>query len=142
MKKEVTRVTKKRKLSIQKIFNLISAMFILACIIFYGSRFVKLYKENNKTEETKTIADNIKDNNENNKNFKNINGTYYFNGKDSNNYIQYSNILFRIIRINKDNSITAVSDNSLTALANGENKEFKDSYINMWLNDQNKDNTY
>lgn len=134
-------VRKKRKISIQKIFNLISAMFILACIIFYGARFIKLYKENNHTEETKTLADNIKENNEDNKNFKNINGSYYFYGTESNNYIKYSNLMFRIIRINKDNTITAVSENSLTALANGENKDFNESYLNMWLNNQNKDNT-
>ena len=141
MKKEVTRVRKVRKLSFQKIFNLMSAMFILACIIFYGSRFIKLYKENNHTEETKTLADNIKDNNKDNDNFKNINGTYYFNGKDVNNYIKYSNLTFRIIKVNTDNTITAISENSLTALASGENKEFKDSYLNMWLNNQNKENT-
>ena len=40
----------KKKLSIQKIFNLISFMFLLACVIFYGGRFIKLYIENNKVE--------------------------------------------------------------------------------------------
>ena len=40
---------KKRKISFQKIFNLISLAFILACCIFYGTRFIKLYLEYNKS---------------------------------------------------------------------------------------------
>ena len=45
MKKEVNNVRRKRKLNFQKIFNLVSATFILACCIFYGTRFIKLYIE-------------------------------------------------------------------------------------------------
>ena len=61
MKKEVNNTRKKRKLNFQKIFNLISAMFILACCIFYGTRFLKLYIANNKVEKITVLADNIKD---------------------------------------------------------------------------------
>lgn len=128
-------VRKRRKINYQKIFNLVSFMFILACILFYGTRFIKLYLENNKKEEVKVLADNIKDNNE--ENLKNINGDYYFKGQEVNNYIKYSNILFRIIKINKDNTITLVSDKPITSLAKGNNKD----YINNWLNSQDKDNT-
>lgn len=132
-------VKKKRKLNGQKIFNLISFTFILACIIFYGSRFIKLYLENNKKEEIKVIADNIKENNEDI--LQNINGDYYFQGKEVNNYIEYSNILFRIIKVNKDNTITIVSDKPITSLAKGDSKDYTSSYINTWLNNQNKENT-
>lgn len=128
-------VRKRRKINYQKIFNLVSFMFILACILFYGTRFIKLYLENNKKEEVKVLADNIKDNNE--ENLKNINGDYYFKGQEVNNYIKYSNILFRIIKINKDNTITLVSDKPITSLAKGNNTD----YINNWLNSQDKDNT-
>ena len=110
---------KKRKISIQKIFNLVSFMFILACCIFYGSRFIKLYLANNKTEEVKVLADNIKDNNSNNESFKNINGDYYFEGTDINNYLTYSNLTWRIIRVNDDDSVTITLDNSITSLAAG-----------------------
>ena len=139
MNKEVKKVRKKRKLNWQKIFNLISFTFILACIIFYGTRFIKLYLENNKKEEIKVLADNIKDNN--NETLKNINGDYYFTGKDVNNYIKYSNIIFRIIKINKDNTITIVSDKPITSLAKGNNNNYNSSYINSWLNNLNKENT-
>ena len=94
MKKEVNNVRKKRKLNFQKIFNLVSATFILACCIFYGTRFIKLYIENNKVEKITVLADNIKENNKENNNFKQINEDYYFTNEDENNYIKYSNILF------------------------------------------------
>ena len=139
MNKEVKVVKKKRKLNWQKIFNLISFTFILACIIFYGTRFIRLYLQNNKKEEIKVLANNIKDNNEGN--LKNINSDYYFTGKEVNNYVKYSNILFRIIKINKDNSITLISDKPITSLAKGDNNDYKTSYINNWLNNQDKENT-
>ena len=139
MNKEVKVVKKKRKLNWQKIFNLISFTFILVCIIFYGTRFIRLYLQNNKKEEIKVLADNIKDNNEGN--LKNINSDYYFTGKEVNNYVKYSNILFRIIKINKDNSITLVSDKPITSLAKGDNNDYKTTYINNWLNNQDKENT-
>ena len=124
----------KKKLSIQKIFNLISFMFLLACVIFYGGRFIKLYIENNKVEETNSMAKDIKESNNENENFKNINGEYYFNGKDVNNYVSYSNLIWRIIKINTDNSITMTLDNNITSLAEGEPKNYYSSYINKWLN--------
>lgn len=131
---------KKRKLSIQKIFNLISAMFILACCIFYGTRFTRLYLDNNKPEEIKVLADNIKDNNNENSNFKNINGDFYFEGNDVNNYLKYSNLIWRIIKVNSNDTITLVLDNSITSLA-ANSKSYTNSYINMWLNKKNKDYT-
>ena len=126
MNKEVKVIRKKRKISFQKIFNLVSFTFILACCIFYGSRFIKLYLANNKTEEKKVIADNIK---ENNNDLTNINGAYYFSGENPNNYLEYSNITFRIIKINSDKTITAIVENSITSLAAGNQKQFEDSNI-------------
>lgn len=141
MKKESKKRNKDNKLNIQKIFNIISFTFILACCIFYGGRFLKLYLENNKTEELKALADNIKDNNNDNENFKNINGNYYFYGTEINNYVKYSNLTWRIIKVNSDNTITMVLNNSITSLAAGENKNFKDSHLNSWLNNQDRDYT-
>lgn len=137
MNKEVTK-KKKRKINIQKVFNLISFTFLLACIIFYGTRFIKLYTENNKKEKVITFAENIRKENEN---LQNINGSYYFNGDVNNNYLNYSNLNWRILRINEDNTITAILDNSITALAAGKYLNFEDSYINKWLNNQEQEYT-
>ena len=132
---------KKIKISIQKIFNIASFMFILACCVFYGTRFITLYLENNKTEEVKVLADNIKDDNSENESFKNISGNYYFEGTEVNNYIKYSNLTWRIIRVNSNDTVTVVLDNSITSLAAGPSKTYTDSYINMWLNASDKDYT-
>lgn len=128
-----------KKLSFQKLFCFISILFIISCCVFYGTRFIKLYLENRKTEvsEKNTLIKNLKDNNSKNDNFKSVNGQNYFTGKTDSNYLLYSNILWRIIKVNDDNSITAISDNSLTPLAYGKKKLYKDSGIFKWLNKTN-----
>jgi len=125
-----------KKLSIQKIFCFISFIFISTCCIFYGTRFVKLYLKNKEIEiqEANTLVKVIKENNNNKETFKEINKSLYFINDSDNNYLLYSNLLWRIIKINEDNSITAISDNSLTSLAYGKNVTYEDSYINKWLN--------
>ncbi len=138
MSKEVKK--KKRKISIQKIFNIVSGIFILSCILFYGIRFIKLYKANYTVDKVAHIADTIKEKNDGSENFKNINGDFYFHGSDVNNYISYSNLLWRIIKVSSDGSVTITLDNSITSLAKG-NLEFKDSNIYNWLNNTNKEYT-
>lgn len=140
MKKEVKQKRKKRKISTQKIFNLVSFSFILTCILFYGIRFIKLYKENNKVDKISYIKDTIQSNNEGNSNYKNINGDYYFYGSEVNNYISYSNLLWRIIKISSDGTVVISLDNSITSLANN-STNFKDGNIDKWLNKKEKNNT-
>lgn len=140
VKEEKQKRKKKRKISIQKIFNLISFTFILACCIFYGARFITLYLENHELQQIETIADKIRENNKDNPNLKEINKNYYFEGSTVNNYLKYSNLTWRIISVNNDNTVTAVLDNSITSLADT-TKKYEDSYINMWLNDSEKDYT-
>ena len=130
-----------KKLSFKKIFCFISFLFILSCCIFYGTRFVKLYLENEKKQniEKNSLVKVIRENNNENENYKEINGTNYFINNSNNNYLKYSNILWRIIKVNNDNSITAISDSSLTSLAYGESVDFTESYINKWLNQSDKE---
>lgn len=125
-----------KKLNFQKIFCFISFLFILSCCIFYGTRFIKLYLENKeklKVEEN-TLVKVIREKNNKNDKFKEINGNEYFINDSNNNYLIYSNLLWRIIKINNDNSILLISDSSLTSLAYGEKLEYTNSYINKWLN--------
>lgn len=134
--------TIKRKLSIQKTFSTISAGFILACCIFYGSRFVKLYLENEKNLKGNedALVNKVIEENEKEDTFKKINGNYYFNGNPENNYVVYSNILWRIVKINSDNTMKLISEDILTYLPYSDNlTNFKDSYISQWLNDKDED---
>jgi len=132
---------KKRKISVQKIFNLVSFVFLLTCCIFYGGRFIKLYLENEEqvVVEANTLGKSLKENNEDI--LKNINGEYYFNGDVESNYVTYSGILWRVIKIGENNVITLVSDNSLTSLAFGEDKSYEESHINKWLNKNDNENS-
>jgi len=130
----------KRKLCFHKIFNILSILFLLTCIGIYGYRFITLYLENNKKEDVKQIADTIKDNNASNDNFKNINGDYYFSGSEVNNYIKYSNLLWRIIKVDKKGNVVIAYDGIVTSLAKG-NSGFEDSSIYSWLNKSEEENT-
>lgn len=131
-----------KRLSIQKIFCFISILFILSCSIFYGTRFIKLYLENKKIEtiEENSLVKLIKEKNDENENFKKINGETYFTSNEENNYLLYSNILWRIFKINNDNSIMLISNNALTSISYGKNKTYEESYIYNWLN--NTENEY
>lgn len=130
-----------KKLSFQKVFCFISFLFILSCCIFYGTRFLKLFIENHKEaiSEKNSLAKVLKEKNEENENFKSVNGQTYFVGKEENNYLLFSNILWRIIKLNDDNSITVISNNALTSLAFGKGEGFNESEIFKWLNKSDKE---
>lgn len=125
-----------KKINVQKVFCFISFLFILSCCLFYGTRFIKLYLENKKVEieEKNSLINVIKKNNKDNDNFKMINGVNYFTGKEDKNYLEYSNILWRIIKVNSDNSVSVISDHALTQLAFGKNLNYENSQIFKWLN--------
>lgn len=125
-----------KKINYQQIFCFISILFILACCSFYGTRFIKLYLENEKdaAKAKDSLVEKILDSNQSKDTFKNINDEYYFINNAKNNYLEYSNIIWRIIKINTNNEIIAISDNSLTSLAYGKGVSYNDSYINKWLN--------
>lgn len=130
-----------KKLNFQKLFCFISFIFILSCCLFYGTRFIGLYLKNKEKQsvEKNTLVKVIRENNEDNNKFKNINNSEYFINDSDNNYLLYSNIVWRIVKINNDNSITVISDESLTSLAYGELLKYSESYINLWLNSNNEE---
>lgn len=134
----------KRKFSANKTFCSISLLVVFLCIVVYGSRFFYYYSKNKETASTgvTTLVKTIKDKNKENKNFGAISGSYYFVNDADNNYVKYSNITWRIVKINSDNTILLVANESVSNLAFGENKKsFKESYIYEWLNKTEVDNT-
>ena len=124
---------KKVKFNPQVLFCFISFIFLATCCFWYGGRFVYFYLENEKELEDKPITAN-KDNNLtqkiiDNSELKNISNNYYFNGNTTNNYLKYSNIIWRIIKIDNENTVYLISDNIITTLANNQ-----ENSINKWLN--------
>ncbi len=134
--KNNNKIKHKIKIDYQKLFNTISIGFICACVLFYGARFTSLYIKNKKVEEenVNTLYKVVFNTNYGKENFVDIGGNHYFKNEVDNNYVIYSNILWRIIRINADNSVTLISENPLVSLAYKEEVNFKESYLNKWLN--------
>ncbi len=132
---------KKRKINIQKIFCFFSFVFLATCVLWYGGRTIYFYLDNNKTATAtkENLAQTIINQNLNTDNLKSISGDYYFYKDVENNYIMYSNILWRIIKITSSKETVLIAENPITILAYGENQNFEDSYINKWLNTSDDD---
>lgn len=114
---------KKRKIKFELVFCAISFVFILLILLFFGFKiFVnsKKYNDNiisNVVSKNKTISKDI------------------FKGENVNNYIEFSNMLFRIVKINLDGSVDIVLDSSINALGYNTNSDYINSDINKYLND-------
>ena len=132
----------KRKISIQKIFCIISILFIIGCFIFYGKRLIKYYKIYNQKidgESTVYMATEIISNTslvyEGNGAYR-INGNTIYKGENVDNYVSFSNMLWRIIKIKSDNTIVMMLDDYINILPwNEEYTTFTKSDIFNYLND-------
>ena len=123
-----------KRIYFQKLFCFASFIFLTTCCFWYGGRFIYFYLDSVKTE--KEINNNLSYVVISNNELKDANGSHYFYGNDVNNYIKYSNVLWRIIKVDNDNSVYLISDNVISYLNNG-----SENYINMWLNDGNIPNS-
>lgn len=85
----------------------------------------------NKTEVTRkvsveeSLASTVKSNTE----------SGYYVGNVDNNYIYFNNMLFRIVRVNDDNSVLIVSNDALANVDYTNDGRFTDSALDKWLND-------
>ena len=133
-------IEEKKKLRIDW-FVLISLILILTLIGTYTYRLIHYYNlEHPKTTESINLLANQIINNEKIV-FKDSGlylneDEYIYKGEVENNYIYYSGMLFRIMKINSDKSIKVVSDDIVSSLVwNYENNDFEGSYIDKWLNE-------
>ena len=145
--KTTTKKTGRRKLKdgvLQLMFISCSILFILGCCIYYGSRLIHYYKIYNPKGEggkslsllTTSIAKNSTLVIEGEGLYM-LNGEYVYKGKNVDNYVKYSNMLWRIIRTNQDGTIDLVLDDSINSLMwNDKITEYTKSDINDYLNNQ------
>lgn len=139
--------TKKRRLKkgflFQFIFCLVSIIFIIGCCVFYGKRLIKYYKIYNPTNENGEKTDflymNIVKNNSvvyEGEGLYMSGGNYVYKGTNVDNYIKYSNMLWRIMKINPDNTIEIALDSNINQLKwNSEVTTYDKSDINKYVND-------
>ena len=132
---------KNRKISIRKTFNMLSIIFLTTCTLIYGFRFVYFYVKNSKkmSYEANTLGKQLRT--ENKDILEKIDGTYYFKGSVDNNYVSYSGLLWRVIKIEEDNSVVLISENPITLLASGEELDYDTSHITEWMNKGEKENS-
>ena len=127
----------------EKIFWAISIAFILGCCIFYGKRLIHYYKIYNPKKDGESVAllsDRITINSEivyeGNGLYK-PDANYVYKGEVDKNYIKYNNLLWRIIKINRDGTMVVVLDEYLTMLPwNKESTNYKESDIHKYLNNE------
>jgi hypothetical protein len=133
------------KVSLESFFVIESLLFIVALFIVFGYRLVHFYLiENPKISNELTMAKNLTQG----RNISifgdglySVDDGFVYKGKNVNNYVSYSNRLWRIIRINNDNTITMVTDDLVTSLVWGYNSNYNSSYIKEWLNINDQDNS-
>jgi hypothetical protein len=140
--KKTKKVVKKNKL-IQLIFCVVSALFILGCVVFYGLRFIKYYRIYNPKVDSgdgsvllaKDIVGKTEFGTDDEDGLFSSGGNYIYKGDVKNNYLKYNNMLWRIVRINSDNSIDIILDDYITLLPwNSTVTSFTDSEIYKYLN--------
>lgn len=109
---------------LQKIFCIVSAIFLLGCIIFYGYRFIKYYRIYNPKVDSsngsvllaKDIVGKSEFATDDEDGLFSSGGNYIYKGNITNNYLKYNNLLWRIVRINADNSIDIILDDYISLL--------------------------
>lgn len=137
-------MNKKEKNSVMQIYYkyllIFNVIFIGFLVCYYGYRTVHYYdlehnKYNNKvynlvetiTKEQNIVyaGDGLYPDGEG----------YRYIGKNVNNYLSYSGMLWRIIKVNDDDSLTLITEDNMTSLVWGKDTNvFTDSYIYEWLN--------
>lgn len=123
----------------RSIFNIASIAFLTILVLFYGYRLFYFYKIENVSSSNKQIK--FYERLIHNKGIEGMNyglqkdsDNYYFEAKSNDNYLYYLGRMWRIIGIDKDNNIKAITDEMQTILTWEEKAKFNDSNINTWLN--------
>lgn len=144
-KKEMKSKRRVKKKAIQGLFCLISFIFLMTCICIYGYRFIKYYRIYNPKVDSgdgsvllaKDIVGKSEFTTGDEAGLISSSGNYIYKGDIANNYLKYNDMLWRIVRINADNSIDIILDDYITLLPWGsEVSEFKNSDIYGYLNSE------
>lgn len=117
----------------QKIFNIVSIVIICILGIYYLSRLIyfKILNDKN-TSYSELLAEQVKERvskYEVAPTLINDEGVYRFANNAKNNYIKFMGYTWRIVKVNSDNTITLVTEESIISLP------YNDSQITNWLDE-------
>ena len=120
-------------------FNFISLVLVICVGLYFGGRSFYYYSlQNQKTRETAQtlngviLANNklVKDDTEGL--HQDENG-FFFKGNVSNNYVWFANRMFRVLRVNEDDTIKLVSNDLVASFMWGEKPDYDRSNLKIWL---------
>lgn len=139
--KKKNRKEKKKMGKIELGFTIFSLIFLIGFSCFYGYRLFyyknKLSPKKNDGTFVTLLSNKIKENVvTSGDGLYNEDSNFIFKGQNVNNYIMYSNMLFRIIKINKDNTIELILDDTLNTMSyDNEKINYNESDLRKYLND-------
>jgi len=139
-KKVKEKKPKKKMGKLELTFNILSLCFLVGFSIFYGYRLLhykKVFTPKSSSGEVITLLGNtLKSKVVTSGEGLYHEGRYYiYKGEKVNNYVQYSNMLWRVTKINADGTIEMVLDDTLNYLAfDKEKTDFENSNLNEYLN--------
>lgn len=129
----------------QKIFNLVSLSIIIFFGLFYLGRLIYFKVLNDKKiVYSELLAEQVKERKtkyEAIPTLINEDNIYRFANDAKNNYVKFMGYIWRIVKVNEDNTITMVTENNITSLAYYSDN-FDESQIIKWLSDTSLDKNY
>lgn len=140
--KATKKKTKLKKGVLQYLFCTLSILFIIGCCIYYGKRLIKYYRIYNPkgtSDSTVYMATSILTDTpfltEGDGAYR-ISGNIIYKGEEVNNYVEFSNQLWRIIKIRSDNSIELMLDDYINIMPwNNVYTKYEKSDIFKYLNE-------
>lgn len=134
-------MNKKKVLKITPVLITLNLLVLFTIAGFYTYRLIKYYKlENNGSDDgVVLLVDEIKKRRSYLDETKGLvfneeEGTYRYKGEVDDNYLFYSGMYYRIIGIDKDNNIKAISEDNVTLMYPGFENGYEKSFVNKWLN--------
>ena len=125
-------------------FNFISLVAVICVGLYFGGRSFYYYSlQNQKTRETAMtlngllLSNNklVKDDAEG---LHQDEEGYFFKGNVTNNYVWFANRMFRVMRINDDDTVKLVSEDLVASFMWGEDAAYDNSNLRLWLTDVEK----
>lgn len=135
MKKDGKKRVKFKKGLFQRLFWVISCLFIIVIVGYFLFRFIIVngIYGNKDMKLSEYIIKNINED----KGLYRDNNLYIFKGNVDSNYIKYENLLFRVVKIYQDGSVEIVMDEGINSLFyNKKYSKYLDSDIHKYLNEQ------
>ncbi|MDD2391616.1 MAG: hypothetical protein PHU94_01600 [Bacilli bacterium] len=127
---------------IELIFSIVSIIFLVGFSVFYLSRAViyknKLTPTDDKGKKVSSLVNDIMQKKvvTSGDGLYQDGNKYFFKGEEVDNYVVYSNMLYRVIKINSDRSMEVISEDPINYLKVSEEiRDYKGSDIDRYLNE-------